>query len=72
MSDSNAHDPNNLPILVAGGAGQRGGRHVRYAEETPLANLHLTVLDRLGVRIDRLGDSTGALGEGFEYLSALQ
>jgi hypothetical protein len=37
----------------------KGGRHVRYAKETPLANLHLTLLDKLGVHLDRIGDSTG-------------
>ena len=61
MSDSNAHDPTNLPILlVGGGAGQiKGGRHLRYPEGTPLANLHLTTLDMLGVHMDKLGDSNG-------------
>ena len=51
MGDSNAHDPRNMPILLAGGgAGQlKGGRHIRYPKETPLANLHLTLLDKLGV-----------------------
>ena len=49
MSESNSHDPHNLPILLVGGsAGQlKGGRHIRYPEATPLANLHLTVLDKL-------------------------
>lgn len=61
MSDSNAHDPTNLPILLVGGAAGRlkGGRHLRYPEGTPLANLHLTVLDMLGVHVDQLGDSNG-------------
>ena len=51
MGDSNAHDPRNIPLLLAGGgAGQlKGGRHIRYPKETPLANLHLTLLDKLGV-----------------------
>jgi hypothetical protein len=64
MSESNAHDPHNLPILlVGGGAGQlKGGRHLRYPAQTPLANLHMTLLDKLGVRhLDRIGDSNGAL-----------
>jgi hypothetical protein len=66
MSDSNAHDPTNLPILlVGGGAGQiKGGRHIRYGEGTPLANLHLTTLDMLGVHTDKIGDSNGE----FEHL----
>ena len=67
MSDSHSHLHNDLPILVAGGgAGQiSGGRHVQYAEGTPLANLHLTLLDKMGVPVERLGDSTSNLA----YLS---
>lgn len=63
MSDSNAHSPYNLPVLLAGGgAGRlRGGRHLVYASGTPLANLHVSLLDKLGVDVDRIGDSTGAL-----------
>jgi len=63
MSDSNAHSPYNLPILLlGGGAGQvKGGRHLVYPERTPLANLHVSLLDKLGVDVDRIGDSTGAL-----------
>jgi len=63
MSDSNAHDPRNLPIVLAGGGcGKlKGGRHLQFAKETPLANLHVTLLDKLGVRVDKLGDSTGEL-----------
>ena len=61
MSDSNAHDPRNLPIvLVGGGCGKlKGGRHLQFAKDTPLANLHVTLLDNLGVHMDKLGDSTG-------------
>jgi hypothetical protein len=63
MGDCNAHDPRNIPLLLAGGgAGQlKGGRHIRYPKETPLANLHLTLLDKFGVKLDRIGDSTGPL-----------
>ena len=63
MSDSNVHDIHGLPILVAGGgAGHlRGGRHVRYAAGTPLTNLYVTLLDKLGVPVERVGDSTGRL-----------
>jgi hypothetical protein len=63
MSDGNSHDPANLPILLLGaGAGTlRSGCHVRFPNGTPLANLHLTLLDKLGVHIDRLGDSTGEI-----------
>lgn len=61
MADGNAHSPYDLPILLAGGAdGElKGGRHVRYTKNTPLANLHLTLLDKLGVHVDKIGDSTG-------------
>ena len=63
MSNSNAHIPTNLPILVAGGgAGQiAGGRHVRLPADTPLANLHLTLLDKMGVPAERFADSTSGL-----------
>jgi hypothetical protein len=64
MGDCNAHDPRNIPILLAGGgAGLKGGRHIRYPKETPLANLHLTLLDKLGVSLERIGDSTGRLDD---------
>jgi hypothetical protein len=61
MSEGNGHVPENLPILVVGGANGRiaGGRHVKFAKGTPLANFHLSMLDRFGVRIDHHGNSTG-------------
>ncbi len=61
MSDPNLHHPLDLPTLVAGGgAGRiRGGRHIRVAPGTPLTNLQPTLLDKMDVRIDRFGDSTG-------------
>ena len=61
MSDSNSHGSYNLPILLAGGAAGAGGRHVNYPEDTPLANLHLSLLDKMGVPIEALGDATGRL-----------
>ena len=65
MSNSNLHDPHDLPILLAGGcAGQvKGGRHLRYAPGTPLANLYLTMLHKVGVQAERVGNSTGELKE---------
>lgn len=62
-SDGNAHNHDNLPILLAGHGGGTltTGRHVRYANETPLANLWLSMLERMDVRIPFHGDSTGAL-----------
>jgi hypothetical protein len=53
----------NLPIMLVGGAdGQiKGGRHIRYPKDTPLTNLYLTMLDKLKVPMENLGDSTGKL-----------
>ncbi|MGH9783345.1 MAG: DUF1552 domain-containing protein, partial [Terriglobia bacterium] len=63
LSDGNLHIFKNLPILLVGGAsGQiKGGRHLRYPKDTPMANLYLTLLDKLGVSVESLGDSTGKL-----------
>ena len=71
MGNPNLHDHVNLPILVAGGAAgkMRGGRHIRYAKPTPLANLHLTLLDKVGVRLDSFADSQGKVDDLFEPLS---
>jgi hypothetical protein len=65
MGNPDAHDHANLPILVAGGGGgtAKGGRHVKYKEATPLANLHLTLLDKVGVRLDSFADSRGRIDE---------
>ncbi|MBM3779118.1 MAG: DUF1552 domain-containing protein [Acidimicrobiia bacterium] len=64
MSNSNLHLPLDVPTVVAGGAGVglRGGRHVRYAPGTPLANLQVSLLARLGVAVERFGDSSGRVG----------
>ena len=63
LSDGNLHIFKNLPILlIGGGSGQlKGGRHIRYPKDTPMANLYLTLLDKLGVSVESLGDSTGKL-----------
>ena len=63
MGNPNIHNHVDLPIIVAGGAGGRvrGGRHLKYAEPAPLANLHLTLLDSVGVRLDSFQDSTGKI-----------
>ncbi|HUK37069.1 MAG TPA: DUF1552 domain-containing protein, partial [Vicinamibacterales bacterium] len=63
MGDCNAHDPRSIPLLLGGGGvGQlRGGRHIRFPKETPLANLHLTLLDKFGVNLERIGDSSGRI-----------
>jgi hypothetical protein len=70
MGNPNVHDHTNLPVIVAGGAaaGMKGGRHVRFSKPTPLANLHLTLLDKVGVRLDAFADSNGKLDELFEPL----
>ncbi|HEV2200781.1 MAG TPA: DUF1552 domain-containing protein [Bryobacteraceae bacterium] len=63
MSNSNAHTPRDLPIVLTGGAGGqiKGGRHLPMPAGLPLANLHLTVLDKMGVPAEHLGNSTGEL-----------
>jgi hypothetical protein len=63
MGNPNVHDHKNLPILVAGGAagGMKGGRHIKFEKPTPLANLHLTLLDKVG-------DSQGKIDELFSPL----
>ncbi|MDE0828640.1 MAG: hypothetical protein OSB03_05525, partial [Vicinamibacterales bacterium] len=63
MSNSNLHNIQDLPILLAGGGAGRlhPGRHVRYPDGTPLTNLYLSLLDKLDVPVDRFGDSTGRL-----------
>ena len=67
ISDGNLHNHSPLPLaIVGGGAGQfKGGRHLKYPEGTPMTNLLLSLLDKVGVRTEKLGDSTGRL----EHLS---
>src|SRR2546425_7683795 len=71
MGNPNVHDHTNLPILVAGGAaaGMKGGRHIKFDKPTPLANLHLTLLDKVGVHLDSFADSNGKIDELFQALS---
>ncbi len=71
LGNPNLHDHRNLPLVVASGAGSQipGGRHVKYDELTPMANLHLTLLDDVGVHLDDFADSTGRIGEATEALS---
>jgi hypothetical protein len=63
LADGNAHDHGNLPLLLAGRAGGtiQPGRHLRFAPETPMANLLVALLQRTGVKVDSFGDSTGTL-----------
>jgi hypothetical protein len=63
MSDSNAHSPLNIPVALLGGAAGRlqGNRHLKFKDDLPLANLMLTLVDKMGVPLDRLGNSSGKL-----------
>ena len=65
ISDGNRHDPNNLPIVLAGKAGGafETGLHLSNPKETPLCNLYLTMLGAMGIELESFGDSTGMLGE---------
>jgi hypothetical protein len=68
MGNPSLHDHENLPILVAGGAGTglKGGRHILYEKGTNLSNLHLTLLDRAGIHLNSFVDSTGKIEDLFE------
>ena len=63
ISEGNEHLVQNLPILLAGGGGGliQGGRHLHYPKDTPMTNLFLTLLDGLGIPMEKFGDSTGQL-----------
>ncbi|MCX6951958.1 MAG: DUF1552 domain-containing protein [Verrucomicrobia bacterium] len=71
IGNPNVHDHTNLPVLVAGGAagGMKGNRHIRYDSPVPLANLHLTLLDKVGVKIDSFADSNGKIDGLFRPLN---
>lgn len=71
MGDSDAHDHTDLPIIVAGGAAgnMQGGKHLTYKKGTPLSNLHLTLLNKVGVEMDSFSDSTRAMDELFEPIN---
>jgi hypothetical protein len=62
LSDGNRHTHDDLPVLIVGrGGGLRLGRHVVYPKDTPMTNLYLTLLDRMGVHAEQIGDSTGEI-----------
>jgi len=63
LSDGNKHDPHKLPLVVAGRAGGRiaTGQHLVYTEDTPAANLYMSMLDAFGTPVERFADSTGPL-----------
>ncbi len=71
MGDPDKHDHSNLPIVVAGGAAgkMRGGRHIRYEKPEPLSNLHLTLLNKVGVPLETFSDSTRQVDELFDPVS---
>src|SRR5690606_13297576 len=63
LSDANEHNYAPLPILLLGGASGEleGGRHLMFPDRTPLANLHLGLLEKLGIHRESFGNSTGVL-----------
>ncbi len=65
LGDGNIHSMSNLPLVVAGGGigNLKGGRHLKYSSDTPLMNAGLTLLDKVGVHLDSIGDSTGRLSD---------
>jgi hypothetical protein len=69
LSDGNQHLHHDLPVALVGGANGtiKGGRHIQYKSETPMTNLFLSMLDRVGVKPESIGDSTGRI----EHLSDL-
>jgi hypothetical protein len=71
MGNPNLHDHTNLPIIVAGGAAgnMQGGRHIKFDQATPLANLHLTLLDKVGANLPSFADSSGQVEQLFNPLA---
>lgn len=65
MGNPDIHDHSNIPLVVASGRNSSifGGRHIKFAEQTPLANLHLSLLDSVGVHLDSFVDNTGRLDQ---------
>jgi hypothetical protein len=65
IGDGNRHNHDDLPVVLAGGGGGalRPGRHLKVKPETPMTNLFVSLLDRLGVKAEKVGDSTGRLGD---------
>jgi hypothetical protein len=63
MSNSDKHNGHPLPTILVGGGGGKltGGRHIELPEPTPLANVHLTILRKVGVEKEKFGDSTGVI-----------
>jgi hypothetical protein len=65
MGDGDVHSPHDLPlVLVGGGCGQlKGGRHLQVPVDTPLMNVGMSLLDKAGIKSERVGDSTGRIAD---------
>ena len=65
MSNGNTHNHHKLPMVLAGGGSGmlKGGRHFSYDDDPPVTNLFMSVLGKLGVHPESIGDSTGELKE---------
>src|SRR6185503_13434912 len=65
LGDGNRHTHEDLPILLAGRGGGtfKPGRHIQYKYNTPITNLYLTLLEQMGVRPEKIGDSTGKVDQ---------
>lgn len=63
MSNGDSHSCKDLPIVVVGGGAQAKGRHIVCAQDTPLTNLHVSLLDKFGIHLDSFGDSTGRISD---------
>jgi hypothetical protein len=63
LSDGNSHNPHKLPLVLGGRGGGRidAGQHIKYTDDTPLANLYVSMLDAFGAPVERFADSTGPL-----------
>ena len=63
LSDGDSHNPHKLPLILAGRGGGRvdSGQHLKYTDDTPLANLYVSMLDAFGAPVERFADSTSPL-----------
>ena len=63
LSNSDQHSHIDLPLVVVGGGAGRlkGGRHLRFPKDTPMNNLHMSLLEKVGVDVEKFGDATGKL-----------